>query len=525
MGRSSGRCLVTDGIRRREFLARTSAGLTLAGVALSGAIKPSIANEPLPSVLKGVRQLFLDDALLERLQGVRRVLHSPTKYAQNPILSHKQSPWQRFRCQLYGTALYDPSDQRVKLWYLAVPRFPFEAPVRVNGRLRAPNFQFVAYAESADGIAFEMPNLGLVDFEGSTANNLCRIAEECVEGIAVVLDDRTTDTQARFKALYWEHYVPPTQDSSRPARANGMGVSFSSDGKTWTDSPANPILAFDSDTGQQAVYDAQRKEFIAYGRFGMQGRCLARSQSTDFNTWSQPERVFETDANDGNNAQIYGMGVSIYEGLYVGLPWIFHEGTSHRIDVQLTVSRDGRSWNRVANREVFLANGPPGSWDAGIIFTASQPIVVMGDELLIYYSACEHDHDFTNRPKAQSPEYGLYWDSLRTSIGVAKLRRDGFVSLEPNQAHGRVVTKSFSMPATSRMYVNVDAAGGALQVRLHRSDPETVDTRSVESAPISTDRTQQAVEWLNSNDLPPAGATVFLEFLLTDCALYAYWFD
>jgi hypothetical protein len=142
---------------RRHFLLGAAAGLGLASGMRCAPWRADASTTPaLPS---GVRQLFVDDEYIERLDGVRRVLHQPEKFAGNPILRYDQTPWQGFRCQLYGTALRDPADGRIKLWYLAVPRLPFEEPVVVNGRRRVPNFQLVGYAESRDGFHFELPHL------------------------------------------------------------------------------------------------------------------------------------------------------------------------------------------------------------------------------------------------------------------------------------------------------------------------------------------------------------------------------
>jgi hypothetical protein len=503
---------------RRHFLLGAAAGLGLASGMRCAPWRADASTTPaLPS---GVRQLFVDDEYIERLDGVRRVLHQPEKFAGNPILRYDQTPWQGFRCQLYGTALRDPADGRIKLWYLAVPRLPFEEPVVVNGRRRVPNFQLVGYAESRDGFHFELPHLGLVDFNGSTANNLCRIGRECVEGIAVVHDADEPDRQRRYKALYWEHRVPLA--GAPGIDVNAMCVSFSADGKRWTDYANNPVIPFASDTGQQAIYDPALKKYVAYGRFGVEGRRLARSESANFVDWAPPQPVLEADAEDGPGAQIYGMGVAQYEGLYLGLPWIFHEGTTHQIDVQLATSRDGIQWRRAADRAVFIPNGPADRWDAGIIFTASQPIVAAGDKLLIYYSASAHNHDYRQRPKSGSPEAARYWQSVKTSIGVATLRRDGFISLEPGDSTGRLLTKPFLMPAAIALFVNADAGNGELRLQII---PQAAPDKPCEAAPLRADDCRHRVQWAGDARLPAPGVPVRLELTLTGARLYSYWFE
>ncbi len=510
-------------IGRRVLLAGAAASVGTLGVSRFG-VRSIRAAEPggLPEYPIGVRQLFLDDENIGRMERVKRVLHQPVKYEGNPIIRHDQTPWQQFRAQLYGTSLYDPEEKLFKMWYLAGARLPFDEPVTIDGRKCVPNFQLVGYAESRDGYNFELPNLGLVDYNGSKENNFCRIARECVEGIAVVRTPHDSDPQRRYKSLYWEHLA--TRDDVDPGvSVNAMCVSFSADGKTWTNHAENPVMPYGSDTGQQALWDPLLQKYVAYGRFNAGGRRVARSESPDFIRWSEPKLVFEADAKDGPNAQVYGMGVSLYEGMYIGLPWMFQEGTTHKIDVQLTCSRDGINWNRVADRAVFIPNGPDKSWDAGIVFTASQPLVVKDDKIFIYYSASEHDHDYRQRPPEGTPEWKQHWDSIKTSIGVATLRRDGFVSLEPEQETGRLITKPFAMPQSGQLNVNVDAQDGAAHVTLRPADLNA--TPLARSMQVRGDQLNQAVEWSPAASLPASGEPVRLEFELSRARLYSYWFS
>jgi len=472
-------------------------------------------------VPKGVRQLFLDDILVERIDGLKRVVNPPTKHAHNPIIRHDQTPWQTFRAQLYGTVLYVPEEERFKAWYLAGARLPHEKPITVNGRLCIPNFQFVGYAESEDGFRFNLPNLGLVNVNGSTKNNLCRISRECAEGIAVLYDRREPDARRRYKALYWEHAV--SYKGSPVTPVNGMSVSFSADGKNWTNPPGNPVIPLGSDTGQQAVWDANLNKYVAYGRFGAGGRRVARSDSDDFVHWSKPELVFQADSRDGPGGQIYGMGVSIYEGVYLGMPWVYHAGTTHKIDVQLATSRDGVRWTRVGGRQTFIPNGPPGSWDAGIVFTASQPAQIVGDRVFVFYSACRKDHDYAKPPEKGTPAWDAYWDSIKTSIGVATLRRDGFVSLDASDVPGSVVTKPIRWPKDAKLHVNADASGGAVHVAVLDEAAKPIAGLD-KSGAIMRNCLDATVAWPTTAPAPPTDRPVRLRITLRKAKLYAYWF-
>ena len=467
-------------------------------------------------VAKGCRQLFLDDVMVHKMKGLRRVVHQPKKYAKNPMIRHHQKPWQTFRAQLYGTVLYIPEEKRFKMWYLAGPRFPKEKPIRVNGRLVCPNFQLLGYAESKDGFHWELPDLGLVDFNGSKKNNLCRISRENAEGVAVVYDPSDRDPKRRYKAFYWEHDNCGPRKFDPVTPVNAMSVSFSADGKAWTNHPGNPVIGLASDTGHQALWDPSRKKYVVYGRFGAGGRKIARSESDDFIRWSPPKLVFQTDGNDGRGAQFYGMGISLYEGIYVGLPWMFRQGTTDRIDVQLAASRDGISWKRAGDQKTFIPNGPKGNWDGGCIFTAAQPIQRVGDTIYIFYSGTLLNHEEPRPSRERHPEYG------ESSIGVATLRRDGFVSLAARETPGVLVTESFEWPKGRELHLNADASQGEISVAgLDEEGREIAGLKS--SKPLTGNQLDQIVTW--PGGAVAAGRTLRLRITLRNAEIFSWWLD
>ena len=77
------------------------------------------------------QQLFIDDALLYSLDGVRRVLHAPQKQP-DPVLEGTE-PWDYCSVGICGNSVHlDPDDGRFKMWY--------DSP---GG---------IAYATSSDGV-------------------------------------------------------------------------------------------------------------------------------------------------------------------------------------------------------------------------------------------------------------------------------------------------------------------------------------------------------------------------------------
>ena len=521
-------------LKRRTFLHGTAGGaaaMVAGGPMTAGAkgpdVESSIIRVAQQQVTAGYRQLFLDDVMVERANGLKRVLHPPQKYQGNPIIQQGQTAWNEYRTQLYGTVLYFPEEKKFKMWYLSGARLPYRQPILLDGRARIPNYQLVGYAESHDGFHWKLPHLGLVEYNGSRKNNICRIARTNVEGIAVLYDPRDSDSTRRYKALYWEHSA--SNPEPEPG-INGISVSYSADGKDWTDDRRNPVIPYGSDTGQQVVWDERIEKYVAFGRFNAGGRKVARAESTDFARWSEPRRVYDADRGDPSGTQIYGMGISRYEGLYIGLPWMFHITSSQRIDIQLASSRDGQRWQRVGNRQLLIPNGPPDSWDAGVIFTASQPVQRKDNRIFIFYSASSHDHDHdylhADPTEKGTPEWFQRFSKVGTSIGVATLRLDGFVSLEAGSTPGTLTTRPFVWQRDAELHLNADASSGAVPgaIRVEVLTAAGTATEDVHAQPIRGDQVEVvAVPRAQTSSL--VGRQVRLRFHLEDAALYAWWLD
>ena len=197
------------------------------------------------------RQLFLDLHNITRMERLTRRLHQPVRHPENPVLCGEH-PWERF-ASLYGTVMYDEELERFRMWYLTGPSS--SDMVSVRGRECLGNITLLGHATSTDGLHWEKPSLGQLDFEGSTDNNLIDIGRTNCEGIAVLRDERDPDPQRRYKGFYWEHGGVDTfitHDDGRllwgEGEGDGMWLSYSPDGIQWANCSDNPVIALGSDT-------------------------------------------------------------------------------------------------------------------------------------------------------------------------------------------------------------------------------------------------------------------------------------
>ncbi len=104
-----------------------------------------------------------------------------------------ERPWEMGGVSQDGTVLYDEEQRLFRFSYLTLAGSGgYEAKmVTMSGKQWLENGTMLAYATSEDGAHWDRPNLGQVDFEGSSGNNLIAIGSINAEGCGIVfeLDD------------------------------------------------------------------------------------------------------------------------------------------------------------------------------------------------------------------------------------------------------------------------------------------------------------------------------------------------
>jgi len=188
-----------------------------------------------------------------------------------------------------------------------------------------------------------------------------------------------------------------------------------------------------------------------------------------------------------------------------------------------------RKWERVADRAIFVGVQP---WNGGANFGTAQVAlcgapIVGDDEIWVYHIACRHRG---HRDLFAHMDPAIYNDDFydpSTVICLARLRRDGFVSLDPvASAGGHLLTKPFEW-AHGSLCVNADVrSGGEVVV-------EVVDAGSLnpvpgwsagDCQPLRGDRLAGEIRWRGSGSKPSSGNTpVRLRFHLCRASLYSFW--
>ena len=461
------------------------------------------------------KQLFIDDQIIAQTHGVVRTLNQPAKYVGNPLF-YPLYPWEG-RVELYGTVLRDPASGHFRMWYTGLGGMGVAQMGAENtSKWAALGFDpqnllySTCFATSEDGIFWERPNLGLVAYEGSKDTNIVLLN---AAGGNVICDPHDPDPDRRYKSLFYE-----SRDADGTSNeGDGVSVAFSPDGLHWTKYPGNPVITRASDSHTLLGWDELHGQYVAYCRpslhEGNEIRRIGRSVSDDFIHWTDPEEILEPDEQDSEGLQFYNMQVFKYEDLYIGQLMAYHTPPEEPhirffgpVDVQLAVSRNGISWERAGDRQAFIPNGPPNSIDAGEVYVARAPVVV-GDELWFYYSPCPIEHGPTGR---SGP------------ICLAKLRVDGFVSVNAGAEMGTLITKPFTCRGDS-LHINASAKGGLVAVAV--LDEEGVQYEGfgrMDCALFDGDAVDHQVTWRRSAYGDLKGRAIRLKFYLRDARLYSF---
>ena len=125
-----------------------------------------------------------------------------------------------------------------------------------------------------------------------------------------------------------------------------------------------------------------------------------------------------------------------------------------RNEILLGFSRDGFHWHRPDRRPFMGCNSDdPKAWNWGNVQSVGGGCLIVGDKLYFYCSGWSKAQDARDRLPV-------------LSTGLATLRRDGFASMDANDAGGTLTTRPVSFQG-KHLFVNVDSGkGGELRVEI-----------------------------------------------------------
>jgi hypothetical protein len=490
-----------------------AAGCLLAGAVLAAGVltaEPAVAPR---------RELFVDRALIERLDNVTLKLHQPVR--AGAVLKIDR-PWEG--PANFGSVIIRHRG-RFMLYYRAMTLRADDA----SGR--------TCVAVSPDGITWTKPALARDEFSGRTdANFVVDDAGQPLIGTVWfdarpgVPDDERVKALRSF-ALSGEAHTA-YKDPKGPKR---IELWASGDGLVFRRLPPGrqPTLVSDYpnsfDGGNTLFWSEAEQRYVLYYRIMTDGRrrAMARTTSEDLRTWSAPVPMTYGDAPAEqfyiNNTEPYFRAPQ----LYVGLAARFMEGRSAVTDEQAKAiglkSPRGIVYNRDCSDAVLLTTR------AGSIRydrTFSEALIRPG-------IGAGHWVSRTNYPLTgvfpAGPEQMMVFvtrNYLQDAWHIERLllRMDGFASVNAPHAGGSLLTKPLKLSGgTLQLNYSTSAAGG-VRVELLDMNGRPLPGYALADCPeIIGDEIEHTVAWKDGVSLDAlAGQVVRLRFVLHDADLYSF---
>jgi len=462
------------------------------------------------------RHLFLDPAILAESKGVTLQVNPPSA---GELVLTPDRPWEDQWIPFYLTVRDE--NGKLRLWYDCRDQ---------------DNASNLGYAESTDGTHWTKPNLGIVDYKGSTANNLV--------GIPSFEGDVSIDPHAAADQRYF--YV------GSMTHEGGIVRWISPDGLHWK-RDAQPLLPFECDSQNVVFWDEVKNKYELYLRswgpksprdnrrrvvhleadtldrpIDLKPAGLPYNETGDKTRrpWIVDEApiALACDEEDPPNVDIYTNAIQPYPldpSWYVGFPsylrhWLHspHPITDGWTETQFVGSHDGVHWQRY-QRQAYAEAGLPGPYSGGMIYLGVG-MVVRGDEIWQYGTRFRTTHGDVAGRKAQL-DGGIYRFVQRI---------DGFVSADFPEAGGECHTIPVKIDGPS-LIVNLDAGAlGYLKVGLVEVDGSPVKGMGAEDCELlRLNSTHARVTWKSAQITPELqGRELSLVFSGARAKLYSFYF-
>ena len=413
------------------------------------------------------RQLFLDDNLVE-IRTMKRKWIEPTIDPRSPVLkpetelersnNTKDPNWNALAAPFSGGVWYDGQDKLYKCWYLAG---------WANG---------IAYATSMDGITWIRPDL---DGKG---NNLTYRTRGMCDSNAILLDPDCIDGY-RWKGFAFDlgRAPGPLDNPTTERRMMGASVAVSKDGIHWTEpeqasQTGDRTTAFYNPFIRKWVYSVRRSRT----ENGLQmGRWRNYAEGDDFirDAKNMKCRGWRLKGSAGgrqvNGQELYNFDAVAYESVMIGLALIYNSpqntywdkrGLPKIADLKFgfnTMPAEYDNWQFpwINEHDGFFLSGTRkyGDWNMGYLQSNSAICIVQGDELWFYFTAFAGQPDKPKEFSDVNHKSGTYANG---TMGIAKLRRDGFCSL----SDGTITTRRLVFTRGDRLWINADVRLGELKV-------------------------------------------------------------
>lgn len=398
--------------------------------------------------------------------------------------------------------------------------------------------KFFCYYESKDGMNWERPACGIIEYEGSRDNNLL------MEGSGgTVFIDPSAPANERYKWISehafaseeYEEYKkrrPDAVDYKCERRDVGLLIgaqgAVSPDGIHW-EVIKQPLVMMHTDTQVVAYYDSVLKKYVGYFRDWMVGpqdesvqdekrkrwlavgrRVIGRAETDDFRNFPLSEVILEPRLDMGPGKVLYTNCKTTVPGapdIHLMFPAVWN-GENDTTSIEMASSHDGRVWNYLSDKPI-LDTAEFGQWDGGCVFALPNLVELSNGDFALPYTGYDVPHKY---PRVKATR----------AMGYALWPRGRMVALEAAQK-GEFATVSF-IPQGNRLLINaVTKRAGRILVEAADLDGNPIPGMEFEnSMPVTGDCYRTPVVWKGHEDLGiQPGQAVSLRFKMEEASIYS----
>lgn len=462
------------------------------------------------------RHLFLDPALIEKSDRVSLAVN-PAQRRETVIRTDQ--PWEQLMISFFLTVRDEGG--KLRMWYICRDK---------------ANKANVAYAESRDGIAWTKPNLGIVDYHGSKANNLVGLHR--LEG--VVFADPRMPAAERYQ------YLTTAKPPGNPDEPTGFYRYHSPDGLHWS-CDAKPLIRAGSDTQNVTFWDEKIGRYVVYLRGWDRDPRRRKVMRLELASLKEPfatvpaksgvgdyfkdeiPTVLQCDERDPARTDIYNLAAQPYPidpYWYVAFPAFLRRSAatdapgyrgSHRgaVEVQFVGSRDGIAWQRY-DRAPYAPPGIAAPDKKNMTFMGTG-LVVRGGEIWQYGTEFESEHGDMAARKVKTDGVIVRWVQ----------RVDGFVSANTGDEEGTLRTAPVKVTG-GKLLLNLDTGAlGELRVALLDAAGAPIPGfGAADCVPLQINSLGAGVAWAATSDLSVLrGRDVRIEFRSRRTKLFSFRFE
>ena len=443
-----------------------------------------------------------DDVTIPFTAGLRmNLISGKTPGVKNPIVLDNgpaESP-DDWNVRFYGTII--PIDGELRMWYLAQG---------MNDKDNGFAEFKICYATSTDGIRWEKPNLGLVEYNGNKNNNIVKLQKDGetlgASCIPMIYDPDDSDPKRRFKVVF---------ESGKYLCQ--LAVAFSADGLTWDVPDYNPVGPGVEPTGLIKINGCYIVNGHGGRHFGGQARKLVTFASYDFEHWTQSSCMgFRRDnlpprpmKDEWNTAEEVHLGAGLWDrgNVVLGIYDIWHgPATSDRADITMdlgfVVTHDGLHYKEPIPDFKFIPSyeelDSPSNRILRNAVSHGQGMANVGDNTFLWYESWGHGTG-VRLAKWQRDRLG-YFRKFDYPGRPAYLPPDGtFVDVDPH-----FITCPFTIDKATSVFANVDGLSKYSELKVEVLTKEFIPIPELSgdnAIPLKQSGLREPISWKSGNTI------------------------